>query len=238
MQDPSPWVITYLPLTSTIVVAAATVALVWLTSRYVRLTGRMVEESQRSREPSVTVDFEIPDRSLRLVVENHGLSLAKNVRIAVLKDVQWLRMGAGRQGLAGCGAIKEGISYLTPSRKLKYYLGFPNWRDTSDDQMEASLRVTYENEAGRQYDHIVDFDFDQMREVLSESFKDSPLAVAEAIRDSERNRQSQEGIRRVLSSFGAREMKKCRMCAEMIPKEAKKCAHCQEMQDNSGPRTA
>lgn len=238
MHTLSPWVTTYLPLTSTIVVAAATVALVWLTSRYVRLTGRMVEESQKSREPSVTVDFEIPDASLRLVVENRGLSAAKNVRIAVLKDVQWLRMGKGRKGLADCAPMKEGISYLTPSRKLKYYLGIPNWRDTSSDQMEASLRVTYENEAGRQYDHTVDFGFDQIREVLSESFKDSGLAVAEAIRESERDRQSRESIREMFSSFGAREMKKCPMCAEMIPKEAKKCAHCQEMQENSGPTTA
>jgi hypothetical protein len=238
MQQLSPWVTTYLPLTSTIVVAAATVALVWLTSRYVRLAGRMVEESQKSREPSVTVDFEIPDQSLRLVVENRGLSPAKNVRIAVLKDVQWLRMGTGRQGLADCGPIKEGISYLTPSRKLKYFLGFPNWTDTSDDQMEASLRVTYESEAGRQYDHIVDFDFDQMREVLSESFKDSNLAVAEAIRESERDRRLHESTRQMLGSFGARKRKKCPMCAEMIPEEAKKCAHCQEMQQNSRPTTA
>jgi len=238
MPQLSPWVTTYLPVISTIVVAAATVALVWLTSRYVRLTGRMVEESQKSREPSVTVDFEIPDQSLRLVVENHGLSPAKNVRIAVLKDVQWLRMGKGRQGLADCGPVKEGISYLTPSRKLKYYLGFPNWNDASDDQMEASLRITYENEAGREYEHIVDFDFGQMREVLFESFKDSNLAVAEAIRQSERDRQQHEQTRQMLNSFGAREMKKCPMCAEMIPEEAKKCAHCQEMQENSGPTTA
>jgi len=238
MPQLSPWVTTYLPLTSTIVVAAATVALVWLTSRYVRLTGRMVEESQKSREPSVTVDFENPDRSLRLVVENRGLSPAKNVRIAVLKDAQWLRMGEGGQGLADCGPIKKGISYLTPSRKLKYFLGFPNWKDTSDDQMEASLRITYENEAGRQYEHIVDFDFGQMREVLFESFKDSNLAVAEAIRESERHRQSHETTHQMFSSLGARKMKKCPMCAEMIPKEAKKCARCQEMQENSAPTTA
>jgi hypothetical protein len=198
----------------------------------------MVEESQKSREPSVTVDFEIPDRSLRLVVENHGLSPAKNVRIAVLKDVQWLRMGKGRQGLADCGPVKQGISYLTPSRKLKYYLGFPNWNDTPDDQIEASLRITYENEAGREYHHFVDFDFRQMREVLFESFKDSNLAVAEAIRESERNRQQHESTHQMFSSFFPRAMKKCPMCAEMIPKEARKCAHCQEMLEDSGPTTA
>jgi hypothetical protein len=192
----------------------------------------MVEESQKSRVPLVTVDFEILNRSLLLVVENHGLSPAKNVRIAVLKDVQWVRMAKPRQGLAECGAVKKGISYLTPSRKLKYYLGFPNWNDPSNDQMQASLRITYENEAGKEYHHVADFDFCQMREVLVESFKDPNSAVAEAIRDSELHRQLGEYTRQISSSWFAPMMKKkCTMCAEMIPKEAKKCAHCHEMQE-------
>jgi len=193
----------------------------------------MLEESQKSRDPSVTVDFEILNRSIRLVVENHGLSPAKDVRIAVLKEIQCLQMGKGRQGLTDCGPIKDGISYLAPSRKLKYYLGFPNWKDTSGDQMEASLRVTYVSEAGREYQHIVDFDFRQMREVLYESFKDSNLAVAEAIRETERDRQLHEHAGEIFGSLSARAMKKCPMCAEMIPKEAKKCAHCQEMQEQA-----
>lgn len=237
MEQPSPWVTTYLPLVSTIAVAVATVALVWLTSRYVRLTGRMLEESQKSREPLVTVDFEFPGDSLRLVVENHGLSPAKNVRIAVLKDVQWVRTGKAQQGLAECGAVKKGVSYLTPSRKLKYYLGFPRWNGISDDQMEASLRITYENEEGREYHHFADFDFRHMREVLFESFKDSNLAVAEAIRESERGRQWHERASRMLTPFFEREMKKCPMCAEMVPKEARKCSHCQEIQEDSSPTT-
>jgi len=54
MSQSSPWVTSYLPLASTLVVSAATVVLVWLTGRYVRLTAKTVEESQKSREPSVT----------------------------------------------------------------------------------------------------------------------------------------------------------------------------------------
>ncbi len=231
MQQISPWVTTYIPLLSTLVVAAATVVLVWLTSHYVRLTARMVEETQKSREPAVTIDFEIPDHSLRLVVENHGFSPARNVRIAVLKDVQWLQISKGKSGLGHCSPVREGVSYLTPSRKLKYYLGFPKWNDTPDDQMEASFRVTYENEAGKLYEHNVTFDFGQMREVLLESFKDSNLAVAEAIRESERSRQSNEQRRQMFSHLGKPKTKKCPMCAETIPEEARKCSHCQEIQE-------
>lgn len=238
MQSTSPWVTTYLPLFSTLVVAAATVVLACLTSHYVRLTARMVEEAQKSREPAVTLDFEIPDHSLRLVVENHGSSPARNVRIAVLKDVPWLQMRKDRQGLSQCSPVREGVSYLTPARKLKYYLGFPNWKDTPDEQMEATLRITYENEAGKSYEHTVTFDFGQMREVLVESFTDSNLAVAEAIRESERSRQSTERTRQLFSQFGRPKTKKCSMCAETIPEEAKKCSHCHELQNTPGPTTA
>lgn len=94
--------------------------------------------------------------------------------------------------------------------------------------MEVSLRVTYENEGGKQYEHTVDFDFGQMREVLFESFKDPNLTVADAIRDSERNRQSHESTRQLLSKLGGGNMTHCPMCAERIPEEAKKCSHCQE----------
>jgi hypothetical protein len=127
----------------TIVVAVATAVLAWLTSRYVRLTGELVEESRRSREPSVAVDFEMPDRSLRLIVCNYGRSPAKDVRITVLKDVTWLRGSQSRTGLADIGPVKNGISYLTPSRRLRYYLGFPNWKDTLDEGMEVSLQIRF-----------------------------------------------------------------------------------------------
>ena len=151
MQQQNVWVTTYLPLASTLVVSIATVVLAWLTARYVRLTARIVEESHRSREPAVTVDFEMPDHSLRLVIENHGLSPAKNTQIEVLKDVGWLSMGKGQTGLVAAGPIREGVSYLTPGRKLKYYLGFPQWTDTPDDEMETSLLVTYEDDSGKHF---------------------------------------------------------------------------------------
>lgn len=229
LQQLGPWASTYIPLISTIVVAVATVVLVLLTSRYVRLTRSLVEETQRSREPSVTLDFEIPDRSLRLVLTNHGQSSAKNIRIGLLKDVSWIERGRGPSGFAESALIKDGISYLTPSRKLKYFIGYPSWRDTPDEQMEASFSLSYEDERGKRFAHNVDFDFGQMREVMFESFTDSNLAVAEAIRDTERKRQSHERTRSMLNGSTTRKRKQCPMCAEMIPEEAKKCSHCNEI---------
>jgi hypothetical protein len=61
------------------------------------------------------------------------------------------------------------------------------------------------------------------------------LAVAEAIRETERDRQLHERLHEytetISGSLNARAMKKCAMCAEMIPEEAKKCALCHEMQE-------
>lgn len=228
----NPWLVTYLPLASTLVVAIATVVLVFLNSRYVRLTARIVEETQKSREPSVTADFEMPDHSLRLVVENHGLSPAKNVRFFIIKDVEWIKFPRTEGGLKNLGPIQNGISYLTPSRKLKYYIGYPRWNDTPDDKMSATFRISYESEFGKRFESTIEFDFSQMRDVLFESYKDSNLAVAEAIKESERSRQSNQNMQDRFKQFSRPQLKKCKMCAEMIPKEAKKCSRCLELQDN------
>jgi hypothetical protein len=76
----------------------------------------MVEEIQKSREPEVTLDFEMPDEEIRLVVENHGLSPARNVQITVLKGAQLFQE---LQGFADYWPLKDGISYLTPFAKTE-----------------------------------------------------------------------------------------------------------------------
>lgn len=228
LSEVGSWLSTHLPLISTVVVALATVFLVWLTARYVRLTSRLLEEAQRSREPAVTIDFELPDDSLRLVVFNHGLSPARKIRFNVLKDVDWIEADKDNRGLSGFGPIRNGISYLTPSRKLKYYLGSPDWSDAPREAMEISVQISYENEASKHFESVVDFNLEHMRDVLFESFKEPGLAVAEAIRETERRRQSHDSSRRMFSDLFVRRQKACPSCAEMIPYEAKKCSHCLE----------
>ena len=225
MEQTSPWLTTFVPLVSTVVVAVATVVLVWLTGRYVKLTRDLVRESQRSREPSVTLDFELPDHTLRMTVENNGGSPAVNIRVSVVQDVVWL-FSNGISLFNTATPVKDGVSYLAPGRKLKYYIGYPNWHETDESEMRARFHIRYESESGRSFEHSVDYDFVQMRDVLFESFKDSNLAVAEAIRDAERSRQSQERSAG-MSAFDAPK-RKCPMCAEWIPGDAKKCSRCGE----------
>lgn len=188
MTQISPWV----TLISTVVVAVATVVLVCLTSRYVRLTRSMLEEAQKSREPAVTLDFEMPDESIRLVVENHGLSPARNVRITVLKDAPLFQ---DQQGFADKWPLKDGISYLTRLHKLKYYLGCQNLENTPEEQMITTFRITYENEIEKKYEHIVNFDFRQMLNVLPESFGDPSQKVVETLQSIERQNKQMRWTR-------------------------------------------
>ncbi len=95
--------------------------------------------------------------------------------------------------------------------------------------MEVSLQISYSDDTGKRYAHTLDYDFDQMREVLFESFKDPGLAVAEAIRDTESSRRSHERTRQMFITLGRPPVKTCPMCAELIPGEAKKCSHCHEL---------
>lgn len=195
MTQQNVWVTTYLPLISTLVVAIATVVLVCLTSRYVRLTRSMLEETQKAREPAVTLDFEkMPDETIHLVVENHGLSPARNVQITVLKGAQLFKE---LQGFADNWPL-NGILYLTPLRKLKYYLGYLNLENITEEQMITTFRIIYENEVEKKYEHIVNFDFRQMLGALSESFGDSSQKVAEALQSIERQNKQ---IHRTRSFF-------------------------------------
>jgi hypothetical protein len=217
---------TYIPVISTLVVAVATIVLVWLTSKYVRLTKQMVDDMKRSKEPAINIDFEIPDGSLRFIINNTGLSPAKNIRFTVVKDVDWLRGGNKENGIAGLAPINHGISYLVPGRTLKYLLGYPDWRTNEKQDLLISIHVEFENIEGRTFTHDIDIDMSQFKGVLFESFKDSNLAVADAIKETEQRRQTEKNVHRMFSRRQAK--KQCPVCNELIMTNATKCIHCGE----------
>jgi hypothetical protein len=221
-------------LVSTLVVTIATVALAIFTARYVRLTRGLVEESRRSRCPLVNIDFEVPDHRMNLVIENHGLSPARDVRIELVEEragFEWIGGFGGRSGLAEVAGLRKGVSYLTPARRLKYEVGFPNWSKMPEGPVVASFRVGFSSLDGERFEQNVDFDFDQLRGVLFESFRDPSQDVAKAIRDSESSRRSHQQFDGHFRSLIAPATKKCVMCSETILMDAKKCHFCGEMQD-------
>jgi hypothetical protein len=218
-------VVTVISIISTAVVAFATVALALITNKYVRLTKVMVEEMKNAREPNVHVDFELPEKTLRLVIGNSGQSSAKNVRFEVVSDVDCIRTVVNQKnvlgGLANLHIFENGISYLSPGRKLKFWAGFLEPKKETHFNKVFRVLVRYENDSGKLFERNIAIDMGQYEDVLFESFKDSNLTVAEAIKDAERSRQLRDPGR---SIFKAR----CPTCGENVKLFAKKCPHCGE----------
>jgi hypothetical protein len=218
--------VTVISIISTAVVAFATVALALITNKYVRLTKVMVDEMKNAMEPNVHVDFELPEKTLRLVIGNSGQSSAKNVRFEVISDVDCIRTVVNQKnvlgGLANLPIFENGISYLSPGRRLKFRAGFlePK-KETSLNKKIFRVLVRYENDSGKLFERNIAIDMGQYKDVLFESFKDSNLTVAEAIKDVERSRQLRDPGR---SIFKAR----CPTCGENVKLFAKKCPHCEE----------
>jgi hypothetical protein len=238
MEQNNLWLTLYLPLATTLVATGTTVVLAILTAKYVKLTGRLVEESKRSRDPLVTVDFEVSEYGLELVVENHGLTPARNVRIQIEQDSDWIRGDGDTRGLSGVQPIRHGISFLAPNRKLKYYAGQPDWHNVPEGPIPVKLSVSYEGPAGEKFHDKVEFNFQQLCEVLLSSFRDPSENVAKAIRDAERSRRSDQRLDASIRRVNARKTKACEMCAEQILVEAKKCKHCGATQESAGPAQA
>lgn len=228
-------VIAYVSLGSTVVVTVATVVLAILTRRYVMLTGSLVEESRRLHDPVVTVDFELPDFIVLLVIENHGVSPARNVRLVLQESGPWLRgLGEG-EGLSDTQPFQSGVSYLTPGRRLKYQAGTMDWKAIGDAPAEVVIRLSYESLTGEQFEHTIRYDFRQLSNVMFESFRDPNDAIAKAIHDAESSRRSDGKMGQMMRQMSAPEMKPCEMCAEPIRADAKKCKHCGSMQEPARP---
>jgi len=218
-------------LITTVVVTAANVFLVLLTSVYVYLTRQMVKEMRASRDPAVFVDLEFPERVARLAIGNSGQTAALNLKFKVNDAIPWLGRGRFAEGLKGLGVIQDGVSYLPASRVLKYRAGIPDWDKIDEKTRLLQVQVSYENEIGDKFKREFFVDIFQYKGILFESFRDSNLEVAKAIQEAERSQSIRESLDRRFGSIRPRRStkKRCPMCAELIPQAAKKCSHCGEV---------
>jgi len=219
--------VTAISIISTIVVAVATVVLVILTGKYVRLTKAMVEEVKEAREPDVHVDFELKERGLRLVISNSGQSPARNIRFEVISDVDCIGSirGKDESGLTGLPVFETGVSYLSPGRRLKFRAGFLESKKETSINRVFQVLVRYESDSKKLFERDIVIDVSQYENVLYESFKDNNVSVAEAIKDAEWRRWSHESPGRFVSKFLT---SACPICGENVRIFAKKCPHCGE----------
>ena len=206
--------------------AVATIALVFLTGRYVKLTHAMVEEARLAKYPNVFVDLEFDDFEVKFLIGNAGSGPAKDLRFQVDDRVPWRKLQNYPSGLSELSIVKSGLSYLAPGRTLKFNAGYvENDPGFFAEGSGISIRLTFETEGGVQLEREFTIDLQSYSGVLFESFRDPQREVARAIRDAERDRSSHERI----SSQSNRFFKKnCPTCGELVSRSARKCPHCHE----------
>jgi hypothetical protein len=199
---------------------SATIVLAVLTGIYVCHTGRMLQEMKLAREPNVYFDIELPDNDLRASISNHGYLAAANITFTFEESLPW---GQKRDKLADHDVFKNGISYLSPGRVLKYRLGRLNWNDLNKENAKLSVRITFTNEVGKTFKRNYLFDISHFKSVLFSSFQGPEERIVKALI---LEKQMESG--KLATLMRSRDKKRCPFCAELISVNAKKCAHCHE----------
>ena len=207
--------------------AGTTIALVWLTARYVKLTNALVEEARASKFPTVYLDLELDPGMSKFIIGNAGNSPAINIRLDVAKDAMWSPLGkGGGAGIAGLAPAIQGISYLAPGRVLKFTPG------TIDDTEKffavgstIQIALSYQTESGHLIKREVLFNLSSYSGVLLESFRRSGREIADAIERVAQDRKIDEFTRRNSDQISK---KSCPSCGEKIAITAKKCRFCHE----------
>lgn len=206
--------------------AVATVVLVFLTGKYVRLTHALVEETQSAKFPNVFVDIEFDSFGVKFIVGNAGASSALDVKFNIRDSVPWRKLDNHPTGITSLAIVQHGISYLAPGRILKFHAGFVE-RDVdffaSGNTVEIDL--TFDTETGKTVTRQFSIDLHSYSGVLYESFTDPEREVAQAIRDAEFHRASRDPAKSLISHIGKMS---CPSCGERISSSAKKCPKCHE----------
>jgi hypothetical protein len=217
---------------SSIVTGVATVVLAILTWKYVRLTGRLVEETRAARAPGVVVDIEFDDIMARLVVANRGSSAAHNLRIKVSeRNIVWTQHPQDPR-FADLSPIKNGVSFLPPGRTLSYLVYALDVRKTleSKESGVVDFDVTYQDDSGQSSRRQFSIDFGAFNDLSLEGRWQAPHRV---IADAIRRAAEHVSPRPVF----ARRMRPCPVCFESIRAEARKCPHCLEPVEPLPPET-
>jgi len=207
--------------------AIATIVLAGLTWKYVKFTHALVEESRQTKYPNVFVDIEFDDMDVKFLVGNAGATPALAISFNVRDQVPWRKIGDHPSGITSIVAVQKGISYLAPGRTLKFNAGYVEYdQNFFAEGSSIDIILDFKTEEGIQLHRQFTIDLQSYSGILFESFLDPQREVAKAIRDSERNRRSDESITSHIHNMFK---KSCPSCGELVSSKAVKCPHCHEV---------
>ncbi|ABB31243.1 hypothetical protein GeomeDRAFT_3314 [Geobacter metallireducens RCH3] len=216
-----------------LVTTSATVILAFLTSRYVKLTNAIVEESKSSRDPLVYVDIEPSHHYVKLVVGNAGMTAAHDVKVDIQDEVKWERLKQHVFGFQPRERLQSGIPYLAPHRVLQYELGLPKWQELKEKDGILKITIKFRNDRNVLTEKLCQINLSQYLAISMDSFSNSNKDIVRAINDLERSsRQKDTSLKSALHHFT---QKKCPMCGEGISLSAKKCPKCLEFIEAAVP---
>ena len=151
----------------TAVYVLATILLVRQSRRANRIAQQNLEslwklERERSR-PHVVIRFDFSIPFLSLIVENTGLTTARNVRFEMDR---MLTIVTGLMSGQPVSFLERPIASLAPSQKLKTILG--SWGDAEKtwDGLSFAGTIRYETEEGREINEPFEIELESQKNLL------------------------------------------------------------------------
>ncbi|OHE10897.1 MAG: hypothetical protein A2513_00995 [Sulfurimonas sp. RIFOXYD12_FULL_33_39] len=207
---------------SNYITAIATVILAVITTWYVILTHKMLEETKKADGAKIYLDLEIYQNTLELNIGNTGKTSATDIKINLKENLELREKCNNLDKIKELFPIKNGISYLAPDRLFKFDIkGFDNSKIDENNSI-IEFEIFYKDYLSNKNYLLYKLDLRQYEGSRISSFQNkSANTIANSIYSLERNLK--------LNTDNTKFLKiSCPMCKELINRDAKKCPHCLE----------
>jgi hypothetical protein len=209
---------------SAVLMIIITVALVWVTQRYVRYTNEMVEEFRTQNRPYIFLDFDMREGHFDLAICNLGNRVAQNVKFELIEDIK----NSKGEKLSDKDIIKKGISYFPPQRRFIFGFDFAHSFLKKDNPQYLCFKVKYSDGNQKNYEDEFKYDLTIYHDMYFRSFSDIGTVINSGLKDLTRTIERvspNNSMKRFLANIGT---KQCPICGERISQNAKKCHYCNE----------